>query len=141
MAKKQGSNLSILFFVGMLVSLIGFCLPMFTGVFGSTANGFKFINFERSSFVTIGALLLFVGACCGTAVGLLNLLKIKVPSKKLLTLLAILIVAIGAVVIIIGFTTNGGVYKAIGKSLFKHATYGFYMVIAGWIVSVLGSVL
>lgn len=141
MGKKKSSSFNVLFFLGMLVALVGFCLPMFTGVFGSTANGFKFINFERSSFVTIGALLLFIGACCGSVVGLLDLLKIKVSSKKLIALLAIVVVAVGAVIIIIGFTTNGGVYKAIGKSLFKHATYGFYMVIAGWIVSVLGSVM
>jgi len=137
MAKKKSSALGIIYLIGMAVALIGFCCPMFTGFLGSS-NGFKFINFDNSGFVTIGALLLFIGTVCGTLFGLCSLLKVKLPSAKTLGLIAIAVVLVGAIILIVGFTTNGGIYKAIGKSILKHSTYGFYMVIAGWVVSVLG---
>lgn len=136
--KKSGASLGIVYLVGMAVALIGFCCPMFTGLFKSTANGFKFINFDNSGFVTIGALVLLIGVACGTVLGLCSLLKIKIPSAKLLGLVAVIAAAVGAAILIIGFTTNGGVYKVIGKQFLKHATYGFYMVIAGWVVALAG---
>lgn len=138
MAKKKSSALGIIYLIGMAVALIGFCCPMFTGLFKSTANGFKFINFDNSGFVTIGALLLLIGTIAGTAFGLLSLLKIKIPSSKLLGLVALIVVCVGAVVLYIGFTTNGGIYKVIGKQFLKHATYGFYMLIGGWAVGLVG---
>lgn len=140
--KKSAGGLGIIYLVGMLAAVVGFCLPMFTikGDFGAS-NGFKFINFDNSGFVTIGALLLFIGAVAGAVFGLLSVLKIKLPSAKMLGLVALIVVLVGAVVLILGFTTNGGVYKLIGKGLLKHATYGFYVLIAGWVVSLLGFLL
>ena len=69
---KKGFNFSI-YLVGMAVTLIGFCLPMFEGVFGKSGNGFKFINFDNSSFVTIGALLIIAGAIAGVVFALLGM--------------------------------------------------------------------
>ena len=90
----------------MVLAVIGFCCPMFKAL-GFEANGFKFINFDNSGFVTIGALLIIAGAIAG-------------------------------VVLVIGFTTNGGIYKSIGKQFIKHATVGFYLVLAGWVVALVG---
>lgn len=138
--KKSGASLGIIYLIGMVLAVVGFCCPMFSGFLGS-ANGFNFINFDNSGFVTIGALLIFIGAVLGAVLGLLSLLKVKIPSAKMLALIALVIVLVGAVVLVIGFTTNGGIYKAIGKNIIKHATVGFYLVIGGWVVALIGYLL
>lgn len=132
MGKKV--SLPIIFLIGMALVAIGFCCPMFKGIFGSTANGFKFINFDNSGFVTIGALLVFVGAIVG-------IVGCFLPNLSILKLVGLIVSIVGGVVLVIGFTTNGGVYKAIGKGFLKHATFGFYMVVAGWIVALVGYVM
>ena len=58
MAKK--SSLGILYLVGMALIVLGFCLPMFSGM-GINPNGFKFINFKNGGFVSIGALFIIIG--------------------------------------------------------------------------------
>ena len=130
---KKGFNFSI-YLVGMAVTLIGFCMPMFTGVFGSSGNGFKFINFDNSGFVTIGALLIVAGAIAGIVFALLGM-------GDQLEWLALALSIAGGVVLVVGFTTNGGLYKAIGKNMIKHATVGFWMIVAGWVVAALGKIL
>lgn len=130
---KKGINLSI-YLIGMAVTLIGFCLPMFSGALGSSGNGFSFINFDRSGFVTIGALLIAVGAIAGVVIALLGM-------GDQLEWLALGVSIAGGIILVLGFTTNGGIYKAIGKNMLKHATVGFWMVVAGWIVAVIGKVL
>lgn len=128
---KKVSVMSYLYLIGMALVVIGFCCPMFSGFLGS-ANGFKFINFDNSGFVTIGALLIFAGAVAGIA-------AFFVPQLKGLKLIFALCVLAGAIVLIIGFTTNGGIYKAIGKNIIKHATVGFYLVVVGIVAGVVGA--
>ena len=128
---KKVSVMSYLYLIGMALVVIGFCCPMFSGFLGS-ANGFKFINFDNSGFVTIGALLIFAGAVAGIA-------AFFVPQLKGLKLIFALCVLAGAIVLIIGFTTNGGIYKAIGKNIIKHATVGFYLVVVGIVAAVVGA--
>ena len=130
---KKGFNFSI-YLVGMAVTLIGFCMPMFSGVFGKSGNGFKFINFDNSGFVTIGALLIVAGAIAGIVFALLGM-------GDLLEWLALGISVAGGIVLVVGFTTNGGIYKAIGKNMIKHATVGFWMIVAGWVLAAVGKVL
>lgn len=131
MGKKKGSALGILYLIGMALVAIGFCCPMFKGVFGSSSNGFKFINFDNSTFVSIGAILIFAGAVAGV-------LACFLPQLKGLKFIFLLCSIAGGVVLVVGFTTNGGIYKAIGKGFLKHATFGFYMILAGWIAGILG---
>jgi len=128
MGKK--ASLPIIYLIGMALVAIGFCCPMFSGFLGS-ANGFKFINFDNSGFVTIGALLIFAGAIVG-------IVGCFIPNVSILKLVGLIISIVGGVVLVIGFTTNGGIYKAIGKNIIKHATFGFYMVVAGWVVALVG---
>lgn len=128
---KKVSVLSYLYLIGMALVAIGFCCPMFSGAFNSSANGFKFINFDNSGFVTIGALLIFVGAVAGIVAQF-------VKQLSGLKLIFLLVSIVGGIILVVGFTTNGGIYKAIGKGLLKHAAVGFYLVIAGWIVSLCG---
>ena len=128
---KKVSVMSYLYLCGMALAVIGFCCPMFSGFLGS-ANGFKFINFDNSGFVTIGALLIFVGAVAGVV-------SFFVPQLKGLKLIFALVALAGAIVLVIGFTTNGGIYKAIGKNILKHATVGFYMVVVGLVLGIVGA--
>jgi hypothetical protein len=128
---KKVSIMSYLYLIGMALVVIGFCCPMFSGFLGS-ANGFKFIDFDNSGFVTIGALLIFAGAVAGVAACFVK----QISGLKLIFALVVLA---GAIVLILGFTTNGGVYKAIGKSIIKHATVGFYLVVVGIVVAIVGA--
>ena len=128
---KKVSIMSYLYLIGMALVVIGFCCPMFSGFLGS-ANGFKFINFDNSGFVTIGALLIIAGAIAGVV-------ACFVPQLSGLKLIFALCVLAGAIILVIGFTTNGGIYKAIGKNILKHATVGFYLVVVGIVVGVVGA--
>ena len=129
---KKGFNLSI-YLIGMAVTVIGFCLPMFK-VFGSNGkNGFGFINFNNSGFVTIGALLIIIGAVAGIVVSLLG-------KGDQLEWIALAVSVVGGIILVIGFNDNG-IYKAIGKALVKNSTIGFWMVVAGWVVAAVGKVL
>lgn len=134
--KKSASKFAILFLVGMALSCVGFFLPMLNNM--GQPNGVKFINFDNFGFVTIGALLMLIGACLGTVIAVLDLLKIKVPSKRLLSLIAILCSCAGLLILIIGFATGNGLGKFAGKQMLKHASYGFYMYLAGLIIAVCG---
>ena len=130
---KKVSVLGYLYLIGMALVAIGFCCPMVKGLFGSSANGFDFIrNAKEGSFVAIGAILIFAGAIAG-------IVACFVPQLKSLKLIFALCVLAGAIVLVIGFTTNGGIYKAIGKQLLKRAMFGFYMVVAGIVVAICGS--
>lgn len=132
MGKKSGSSsISFLYFIGMALVTVGFCCPMFSAKLLGSSNGFHFINFERSSFVTLGTILIFVGAVAGV-------IACFIPSLKKLKFLFWLISIAGGVILVFGFTTNGGFYKFMGKQFIKYATYGFYMILAGWIVSLCG---
>ena len=136
MGKKKVNVISYLYLIGMAITTIGFCCPMFKGFLGS-ANGFKFINFENSGFVTIGALLIFIGAVVGLAYAVLPMLGIKLPSSDLVKTVAVIASIAGGIVLVIGFQDNA-VYKAIAKGFLKNATYGFYMVVVGWVLALVG---
>ena len=117
----------------MALIAIGFFCPMFKGLFGSSANGFDFIkNAKEGGFVAIGSILIIAGAIAG-------ILAFFVPQLKGLKLIFAIVALAGAIVLIIGFTTNGGIYKAIGKQLLKRAMIGFYMVVCGIILGICGS--
>ena len=136
MGKKKLNVISYLYLIGMAITTIGFCCPMFKGLFGSV-NGFNFINFEKGGFVTIGALLIFIGAVVGLAYAVLPMLGIKLPSSDLVKFVAIIASIAGGIVLVIGFQDNA-IYKAIAKGFLKNATYGFYMVVVGWVLALIG---
>ena len=130
---KKVSALGYLYLIGMALVAIGFCCPMFKGLFGSSANGFDFIkNAKEGGFVAIGSILIIAGAIAG-------IVACFVPQLKGLKLIFAIVTLAGAIVLIIGFTTNGGIYKAIGKQLLKRAMFGFYMVVVGIVAAVCGA--
>jgi uncharacterized membrane protein len=133
MGKK--SSLPLIYLCGMALIAIGFFCPMFKGLFGSSANGFDFIkNAKEGGFVAIGSILIIAGAIAG-------IVACFVPQLKGLKLIFAIVALAGAIILIIGFTTNGGIYKAIGKQLLKRAMVGFYMVVVGIVAGVAGAVM
>ncbi len=128
---KKSKSLPYIYLIGMALAVIGFCCPMIKGLFGTSANGFKFINFDNSTFVTIGALLIFIGAVAG-------LVACFVPQLSGLKLIFLLASIAGGVILVVGFLTNGGIYKAVGKGLIKKSMFGLWMVVAGWVVALVG---
>lgn len=133
MAKKS-SKISLIYLIGMALSLIGFCVPMFKGkLLGTTWNGFKFINFDNFGFVTVGALLILIGIILGVVFSLVSV-------KDVLKLVALIVSIVGGIVLVIGFNQDS-IYQAIAKGFLKCAYVGFYLLIAGWIVSIIGYVL
>ena len=132
MGKK--SSLPLIYLIGMALVAIGFFCPMFKGLFGSSANGFDFIkNAKEGGFVAIGSILIIAGAIAG-------IVACFVPQLKGLKLIFALCVLAGAIILIIGFLTRGGIYKAIGKQLLKRAMVGFYMVVVGIVAGICGAV-
>ena len=121
----------------MALAVTGFCCPMFKGLFGSSANGFKFINFDNGGFTTIGAIVLFAGAVAGLVWELLPLLGVKLPASGLVKLIAVLALVVGVVILIVGFTQSK-FYSAIAKHLLKNAMYGFYVLAAGIVLALIG---
>ncbi len=130
---KKVSIMGYLYLIGMALVAIGFFCPMFKGLFGSSANGFDFIkNAKEGGFVAIGAILIIAGAIAG-------IVACFVPQLSGLKLIFAIAALAGAIVLIIGFTTSGGIYKAIGKHLLKNATVGFYLVVVGLVLGVVGA--
>ncbi len=130
---KKVSIMSYLYLCGMALVAIGFFCPMFKGLFGTSANGFDFIkNAKEGGFVAIGAILIIAGAIAG-------IVACFVPQLKGLKLIFAIVALAGAIILIIGFTTNGGIYKALGKQLLKRALVGFYLVVVGLVLGVVGA--
>lgn len=139
MGKKKVSPFGYLYLLGMLVALIGFCCPMFKlGPVEST--GLKFINFDDFGFSTIGALLIFAGTILGTVWALLPLVGVKLPAEALIKWIAILAIIVGCIVLFLGFN-DSWIGRKIGKGILKHATYGFWMVVCGFVAALVGKVL
>ena len=131
MAKK--GSLPLIYLIGMALVVIGFICPVFD--FGIKENGFDFINFDNFGFKTIGALLIIAGAVLG-----LVFCFVGGKNSGMLKLVGLLVSIVGGIVLIIGYSDNM-FSKGIGKFLINNATYGFYMILAGWIVGVVGYVM
>ena len=89
-------------------------------------------NSSESGLNLIGAILIFAGAVAGIVACFVK----QLSGLKLIFAIAVLA---GAIILVIGFTTNGGIYKAIGKHLLKNAMFGFYLVVVGIVVAVVGA--
>ena len=135
MAKKS-SSMSMIYLIGMALVVVGFICPMFQisffGLASASSNGFNFINFDNFGFTTIGAIMIFAGAVLG-----LVYCFVGGKNSKMLKLVGLLVSIAGGLVLIIGYSDNM-FSKGIGKFFIDIATYGFYMVIAGWIAGIIG---
>jgi hypothetical protein len=132
MAKK--GSLPLIYMIGMALVVIGFICPVFDFFIG-TLNGFDFINFKDFGTTTIGALLIIIGAVLG-----LVFCFVGGKNSGMLKLVGLLVSIAGGVVLIISY--SGDVFsEGIGKFFIEVATYGFYMILAGWAVGVVGYVM
>lgn len=131
---KKSSSISLIYLIGVALVAIGFCLPMFKGL-GQTPSGFKFINFDNFGWMTIAALLIFCGAVAGVIFSFVSVGS----ASDLIKLICILVSIAGGVILVINFNDNW-LTKQIGKGFFKHAYIGFYMILAGWIVGLIGAI-
>lgn len=132
MAKKL--SLPLIYMIGMALVVIGFICPVFD-FWLVKANGFDFIDFNNFGTTTIGALLIIIGAVLG-----LVFCFVGGKNSGMLKLVGLLVSIAGGVVLIIGY--SGDVFsEGIGKFFVDVATYGFYMILAGWIVGVVGYVM
>ena len=131
MAKK--GSLPLIYMIGMALVVVGFICPVFD--FMIKENGFDFIDFKNFGFKTIGALLIIAGAVLG-----LVFCFVGGKNSGMLKLVGLLVSIAGGVVLIIGYNDNM-FSKGIGKFLIDNATYGFYMILAGWVVGVVGYVM
>ena len=144
MAKKK-SKMELLYVLGMVLVVIGFCIPIFQFAIGKV-NGFKLVgNGDAAS--KIFTLLIFIGGVVGLALPFLQTV-VKIPQARLLKIVALLISIVGLVgVIIISYNSKGaGLVRAFGAGknvvtwIFKSFYVGAYMIILGWIVSAIGLV-
>jgi hypothetical protein len=133
---KKGNKLSLLYLIGMALVVVGFICPMFQisffGLGSASSNGFDFINFDNFGFTTIGAILIFAGAVLG-----LVFCFVGGKNSGMLKLVGLIATIAGGVVLILGYSDNM-FSKGIGKFFIDIATYGFYMIIVGWIVALVG---
>ena len=133
MGKK--SSLPLIYLIGMLLVAIGFCLPMFKGnVLGVKTNGFDYMNFKNFGWMTIAALLIFCGAVLGVI-----FCFVGGKSSSLLKLVCVIVSIVGGVILIIKFNDNW-LTKQIGKGFIKHAFIGFYMILVGWVLGLVGAI-
>lgn len=132
MAKK--GSLPLIYMIGMALVVVGFICPVFDFFIG-TLNGFDFINFKDFGTTSIGALLIIIGAVLG-----LVFCFVGGKNSGMLKLVGLLVSIAGGVVLIISY--SGDVFsEGIGKFFIDVATYGFYMILAGWVVGVVGYVM
>ena len=133
---KKGNKLSLLYLIGMALVVVGFICPMFQisffGLGSASSNGFDFMNFDNFGFTTIGAILIFAGAVLG-----LVFCFVGGKNSGMLKLVGLIATIAGGVVLILGYSDNM-FSKGIGKFFIDIATYGFYMIIVGWIVALVG---
>ena len=135
MGKK--SSLPLIYLIGVALIAIGFCCPLFSGkVLKVTANGFKFIHFDKNfGWSSLAALMIFAGAVLGIVFCFVSAGK----STSLLRLIFILVSIAGGLIFFIKYNDNG-VTRALGKFNLKYMAIGLYMIIVGWIVGLIGAI-
>lgn len=129
---KKSSGIG-LYLIGMALVIVGFILPIFKiGAIGS-ANGFDLVG-KGDSLYKVATLLVFVGAVAGVVLSFIG-------GSKFLKLIVMLVSIIGGAYVIlkVGDLGNHGVFGKLGLKLIGKTLYvGFYVIVVGWIVSVLG---
>jgi hypothetical protein len=128
----KSAKMNIIYVIGMALVAVGFCLPVFSGILGST-SGWDFVGDHFSGW-TLGVLLIFIGAAAGIVCSFAGVSKANMI--KLICLAA----SIAGGIMLIIYINNSSVYRIIAKQFLKHAAVGFYMIIAGWFAGIVGYV-
>ena len=135
MGKK--SSLPLIYLIGVALIAVGFCCPLFSGkLLNVTANGFKFIHLDKNfGWSSLAALLIFCGAVAGIVFCFVSAGK----QTSLIRLICVIVSIVGGLIFIIKFSDNGFT-KSLGKFNLKYASFGLYMIVAGWIVGLVGAI-
>ncbi|MFA6937557.1 MAG: hypothetical protein WCQ67_04945 [Treponema sp.] len=132
MAKKNVNNL--LYIIGCALVVVGFFTPIFQlkTVFGNlSSSGFglvKQFNNASDTLALVATLLVFIGAVAGIVCFFI--------SKKSLWNIVCLAVSILGGLILFANTSDLGINFA-GNFL----SVGFYLIVIGWVVSIVGIIL
>lgn len=124
MAKKNGIN--IIYLIGAALILFGACFKTFELGF---VNWSIFKSFDDFNTDSIGSILLAVGSIAGIVLSF-----VKIGNAKLLKLVAIIAAIVGCVIVV---TLNGNIGI---KYVFKVASVGFYAMLAGFVLGIVGAV-
>ena len=131
MASKK-AGLAALYPLGAALTAIGFICPVF-GKGRGAMNGFDLVT-KNSSAISIGVILVFAGA-----IAAIILCFLKVKNARLLKLVALVVSIVGGVILVVRMNDNA-ISKLVGKGFLKHTAVGFYLIIVGWILSLVGFV-
>lgn len=128
MAKKSG-GLNILYLIGLALVVVGSFLPVIRISLGFLGNiDFTIID----AFKDLGdldswlALLMFIAAIVGIV-----LCFVKVGNDSTIKLIC----AVASIVLGLIFFARGGFFK----EWFKITGVGFYVIIVGWVVAIIGA--
>ena len=127
-SKKIG--VSGLYPLGAALTAIGFICPVF-GKGRGAMNGFDLVT-KNSSAISIGVILVFIGA-----IAAIILCFLKVKNVRLLKLVALVLSILGGVILVVRMNDNA-ISKLVGKGFLKHTAVGFYLILVGWILSLVG---
>lgn len=133
---KKVSIIGYLYLIGMALVVIGCFLPLSTH-FGGNANGssaFNIILKDGKAVAKIGAILAFVGAVAGVIFCFL-----KVKKVGLYKLISLIVSIAGGLYIF--FNTSDfakSMAKGIGKMTKSAPGIGLILILAGWIIALVG---
>ena len=110
----------------MALTAIGFIVPIFKGNLVQV-NGFDLVG-NGNSVMKIAALLVFIGAVAGIVLSFVNIGK----NQSLLKVIALAVSVVGGLYVFFN-TSDFGV-----KLAAKYLYVGFYLIIIGWVVAIVG---
>lgn len=139
---KKVNLMSWLYCCGMALVVIGCFLPLST-VFGGHANGnsaFDYIGKDGKGVMKIGAILAFAGAVLGVCLSVLKELSIlKIKQISLIKLISLILSIAGGVYVF--FNTSDAaksIAKGIGKITKQAPGIGLILILAGWVIALVG---
>lgn len=137
MSKKNANIIGYLYLVGMALALIGCFVPLSTSL-GGYANGnsaLTFITKGRNATVKVGCVLALVGAAAGVVLSFLRGIK----NGGLCRLAALIVSVAGGLYLFLNI--NGKAFKFAAKVTGSHFGVGFWLIMAGWVVALVGWIL
>ena len=143
MSKKSVNVVSFLYLIGMALTLIGCFLPLSTA-FGKNVNGnsaFYYLQkISNGGVLPLASLLTILGAAAGIVLSF-----IAIKKAGLFKLISLVVSVAGGILVIFNYNNSSKLAKGILKGATKvasmHMGIGLYLIIAGWIIALVGWIL
>lgn len=136
---KKNSAIGYLYLIGLALVAIGCFLPLWTH-FGGRSNGataISFLNDDGNTIRKIGVILTLAGAIAGIIICF-----VKVKSVGLIKLVSLIVSIAGGAYV---FFNTSDFAKNVGKTVAKVTksapSIGFYLILAGWVIALVGWIL